>query len=80
VLLAFTNLHPSREVKLDIAIDNASLRRVSAETLKAAKVDKVNTFDAPTMVTPKPLTAKLTDGRLRATLPARSSSVAGLGK
>lgn len=78
VLLAFTNLHPSREVRLDIAIDDASLRRVSAETLTAAKVDSVNTFDAPTTVTPKPLTAKLADGRLRLNVPARSVSVVTL--
>ncbi|MGD9582944.1 MAG: alpha-L-arabinofuranosidase C-terminal domain-containing protein [Lysobacterales bacterium] len=80
VLLAFSNLHPSREVKLDIAIDDAALRRVSPETLTVAKVDSVNTFDAPTTVTPKPLTAKLADGRLRVTLPARSVRVVGLGK
>ena len=75
LLLAFTHLHPGKDLSLDIAIDDASLRRVSAETLSAARVDSVNTFESPDAVAPKPLSAKLGDGRLRVTLPAKSVSV-----
>lgn len=75
LLLSLTNLHPTDEARLDLAIDGTSVRRVSAETLTAAKVDSVNTFDAPGTVSPRPLAAKIVDGRLRVTLPSKSVSV-----
>jgi alpha-N-arabinofuranosidase len=39
-------------------------RSAIGETLTAAKVDSVNTFDAPRTVVPKPFAAGVRDGRL----------------
>src|ERR1039457_2860246 len=39
-------------------------RSAGGQTLTAPKVDSVNTFDAPNTVAPKPISAKIQDGKL----------------
>jgi alpha-N-arabinofuranosidase len=48
---------------------------VTGETLTAAKVDSINTFEAPDTVTPKLLPATIESGRLKVTLEPKSVSV-----
>jgi alpha-N-arabinofuranosidase len=43
--------------------------------LTAARVDAVNTFDAPNSVAPKPIDAAVRNGRVIVTLPAASITV-----
>lgn len=76
--LALTNVDPSRPVQIDAALASGRFRSASGETLTAARVDSVNTFEAPDVVTPRPLQASVADGRLRVTLPPKSVSVIAL--
>jgi alpha-N-arabinofuranosidase len=74
VLLAITNVDPSRPAPVDVAL-GGSFSSVSGETLTAPKVDSINTFEAPDTVKPKPLAATLDAGRLAVTLEPKSVSV-----
>jgi alpha-N-arabinofuranosidase len=50
-------------------------KAVSGQTLTAPKVDSVNTFDAPNMVVPKPISATVQDGKLTLRLQPKSITV-----
>ncbi len=75
LVLALTNVDPSRPVEIDVALQGASGGSVTGETLTGPRVDSINTFDAPQTVVPKPLQASLTGNRLTATLEPKSVSV-----
>ncbi|MGB7862487.1 MAG: alpha-L-arabinofuranosidase C-terminal domain-containing protein, partial [Candidatus Sulfotelmatobacter sp.] len=47
----------------------------AGETLTAPKVDSINTFDAPNVVRPKPLSAKVQGGKLTLKLEPKSVTV-----
>jgi alpha-N-arabinofuranosidase len=73
--LALTNVDPSRPVEIDASLPGGSIRSASGETLTAARVDSVNSFQAPEAVKPAPLQTRVEAGRLRITLPPKSVSV-----
>jgi alpha-N-arabinofuranosidase len=50
-------------------------KTVSGETLTAAAVDSVNSFEAPGTVVPKPVSATLVGGELTLTLAPKSVTV-----
>jgi alpha-N-arabinofuranosidase len=75
LLLSLTNLDPSRAASIELAIAGAPFRSATGETLTAARVDSINTFDAPHAVTPQPLRGTLDAGRLRVDLPPKSVNV-----
>ena len=52
--LAVTNLDPSRSVEVELNLVGATARSARGETLTAARVDSVNSFEAPEAVVPKP--------------------------
>jgi alpha-L-arabinofuranosidase len=74
LLVAITNVDPVRSAPIDIAL-GGSFSGVAGETLTAPKVDSINTFEAPDVVTPKPLTATVQAGRLQTTVEPKSVSV-----
>jgi alpha-N-arabinofuranosidase len=73
--LALTNVDPSRPVEIDAGLVGAAIRSASGETLTAARVDSVNSFQAPDVVKPATLPTRVDGGRLRLTLPPKSVSV-----
>ena len=75
LIVAVTNVDPTRAVTIDASVAGMAVRSASAETLTAPRVDSVNTFEAPATVAPKPLTAAVDRGRLRVTLEPKSVSV-----
>jgi len=75
LLLAVTNVDPSRPATLDVSLAGATYRSATAETLTAPRVDSINTFDAPRSVAPRTLDVTVRRGRLSSTLPPRSVSV-----
>ena len=75
LLLALTNVDPSRPARIEVIIGGASVRSAAGEILTAPRVDSINTFDSPAAVTPKPLRATLNAGRLEVTLEPKSVSV-----
>jgi alpha-L-arabinofuranosidase len=74
LLLAVTNVDPSRSAPIEVAL-GGSFSSVTAETLTAPSVDSINTFEALDTVTPKPLTATVKADRLQATVESKSVSV-----
>jgi alpha-N-arabinofuranosidase len=73
--LAATNVDPTRPVELAVRLAGVSAKTASGEMLTAPAVDSVNTFDAPTTVAPKPVTAKIQGDGLTLTLEPKSVTV-----
>ncbi|WP_031236534.1 alpha-N-arabinofuranosidase [Asticcacaulis sp. AC460] len=78
--LSLTNVDPNKPVDIDVASLGFKVRSVSGETLASAKIDSANTFDAPSTVAPKPVTAKLKDGKVMVRLAPASVTVLTLNK
>ena len=77
--LELTNVDPNEFVEIEVNIPGRNANTVHGETLTAPKVDSVNTFDAPNTVTPKPITAKIQNGKLIIKLDPKSVTVVSLG-
>jgi alpha-L-arabinofuranosidase len=73
--LAITNLDPNEPADVDATVAGLSATSAAGETLTAAKVDSVNTFDAPNAVAPKPVSAKVQNGTLSLRLDPKSVTV-----
>jgi alpha-L-arabinofuranosidase len=76
--LALANLDPNRSVQIEASLKGAAIRSVAGETLTAAEVDSVNTFEASQTLAPKPMKAAVAGGKLVATLASKSISVISL--
>jgi alpha-N-arabinofuranosidase len=76
--LSITNLDPNRPVELEVVLSGLAVRSARGETLTAAKVDSVNTFDAPAAVAPKPFSATVAGGKLSLKLDPKSVTVVSL--
>ena len=76
--LALANLDPNRSVQIEASLKGAAIRSVAGETLTAAEVDSVNSFEAPQTLAPKPMRAAVAGGKLVATLASKSISVISL--
>jgi alpha-N-arabinofuranosidase len=72
--LALTNVDPNAPAEFVIA----DARGASGQLLTAAKVDSVNSFDAPDAVKPQPFRAVARGGKLTISLPAKSVAVVGV--
>jgi alpha-N-arabinofuranosidase len=75
IWLALTNLDPNREVTVDYDTAGSKATAAIGEVLTAAKVDTVNSFDAPVAVTPVPYRVVAANGRLPLRLPTKSITV-----
>lgn len=73
--VAVTNVDPNRRVSIDVSTIGSSATSAVGETLTAPKVDSINTFDQPNTVVPKPISAKVQNGRLILDLDPKSVSV-----
>jgi len=73
--LAVTNLDAERALEMEVDLKGAAARAVSGETLTGAKVNSLNTFDAPATVTPRNIAAKLEAGRITLTVEPKSVTV-----
>jgi alpha-N-arabinofuranosidase len=73
--LAVTNLDPNRPAEIEVNITGVAAKSASGGTLTAPKVDSVNTFDAPSTVAPKPVSAKAQGGKLPLRLEPKSVTV-----
>jgi alpha-N-arabinofuranosidase len=79
VWIAIANLDPRRAVRIRVASDGQKDETLRGETLAAAKIDSINTFEAPNTVAPKPVTARRTGGALTLELAPASVTVVSLG-
>jgi alpha-N-arabinofuranosidase len=73
--IALTNIDPNRPADITVRLSGISARTAAGETLTAAAVDAVNTFESPNAVAPKPLSAKVQGDRLALTLAPKSVTV-----
>ena len=73
--LEITNVDPNQPVEIVASLAGIKPRAATGETLTAAKVDSVNTFDAPNAVKPKPISVKVEGGKLKLTLEPKSVTV-----
>lgn len=73
--LAITNIDPHQQAEVEVSLAGVGAKSATGETLTAAKVDSVNTVDAPNTVVPKPLSAKAAGGKLSLKLEPKSVTV-----
>ncbi len=73
--LAVTNLDATQGVEVEVALGGVAARSAAGETLTAATVDSVNSFEAPGAVAPRPVAAKAQGGRLTLALQPKSLTV-----
>jgi alpha-N-arabinofuranosidase len=73
--LEVTNVDPNQPIEIDLNLAGINAKSATGETLTAAKVDSINTFDAPNTVVPKPISAKAQGGNLVLKLDPRSVTV-----
>jgi alpha-L-arabinofuranosidase len=73
--VALTNIDPNRPADLAVRVPGTGARAAAGETLTAATVDAVNTFEAPTKVAPKPFSATVQGDRIVLTLEPKSVTV-----
>ena len=73
--LAITNIDPNQPVEIETSLAGITAKSAVGEILTAPKVDSVNTFEAPNTVVPKPISAKIQDGKLALTLAPKSVTV-----
>ena len=78
IWIAVTNIDPKSPVTFSVSLAGAKATKASGQTLSAPKVDSVNTFDAPNIVAPKPVSAKVTGAKLTITVAPASVTVLGL--
>jgi alpha-N-arabinofuranosidase len=78
IWLAIANVDPNKPADIVAAVTGVTAKSATGTTLTAPKVDSVNTFDAPTTVEPKPVTATVRDGRLTLRVAPRSVTVISL--
>jgi alpha-N-arabinofuranosidase len=73
--LEITNLDPNQPVEIEANLAGITARSAGGETLTAPKVDSVNTFDAPSVVAPKPISVKVHGSKLSLKLDPKSVTV-----
>jgi alpha-L-arabinofuranosidase len=73
--LAITNLDPNQPIEVETSLAGVTAKSAAGETLTAPKVDSVNTFESPTTVVPKPVSAKVQGGKLVLKLEPKSVTV-----
>ncbi len=73
--LEITNLDPNQSAEIEASLTGINAKSASGETLTAPRVDSVNNFDAPNTVVPKPISAKIRDGKVTLKLEPKSVTV-----
>jgi alpha-N-arabinofuranosidase len=76
--LSLTNLDPNRAAGIDVDVPGTKVTSARGLTLSAAKIDSVNTFEAPGTVAPKPFSAKAAGKKLIVKLAPASITVVEL--
>jgi alpha-N-arabinofuranosidase len=76
--LALTNIDPVRPVDFDVTLAGMRAARAVGHTLRAPKIDSVNTFEAPDTVRPAPVAVAAKGGKLVVPLAPQSVTVVAL--
>ena len=73
--LEITNLDPNQPVEIEASLAGISAKSVTGQTLTAPKVNSINSFDAPNIVVPKAISAKVQGSELSLKLEPKSVTV-----
>jgi len=76
--LALVNLDPTRPAKIRAELPGVRVRGAAGQVLAAAKVNAINTFEAPNAVVPKPISGRAKDGAVTVELPPASVAMVAL--
>lgn len=76
--VAVTNVDAVRPVTVQITADGEHIAAATGQTLAAASVDSINTFDAPTTIVPRSIAAKAGAGKVAVRLAPASVTVVEL--
>ncbi|MET3724405.1 alpha-N-arabinofuranosidase [Sphingomonas trueperi] len=77
--LAVTNLNAGKPARVAVKFAGVTAKSAAGEVLTAAKVDAVNSFEAPNTVVPKPIRGSVAKGAVTLELPAKSVAVVEIG-
>jgi alpha-N-arabinofuranosidase len=78
--VAITNVDPNQPAELEINLSGTTPKTAAGETLTAAKVDSVNTFESPNAVTPKPIAGRIQGGKVVLKVEPKSVTVISVGQ
>jgi len=70
-----TNVDPHQAAEVELTVTGINAKSAVGETITAPKVDSVNTFEAPNIVVPKPISARAQGGKLILQLEPKSVTV-----
>ena len=73
--LEITNLDPNKPIEIEVSLAGLNAKSAAGETLTAPRVDSVNTFETPTTVVPKRISAKVEGGAVSLKLEPKSITV-----
>jgi len=73
--LEITNVDPNNSADIEATVSGIKARSASGLTLTAPKVDSVNTFEEPNIVTTKPISVKIEAGKVSLKIEPRSVTV-----
>ncbi len=73
--LAITNLDAEKRATIQATLTGTMVKSAAGQTLTAPAVDSINSFDAPTTVAPKPISARIESGKLSLAVEPRSVTV-----
>ncbi len=73
--LSITNLDPNRPAQIEATVAGLTPASAAGDTLTAARVDSVNTFDAPKTVAPRAVSAAVQNGRISIQVEPKSVTV-----
>jgi alpha-N-arabinofuranosidase len=75
-----TNLDPNQPAEVEINLPGITPKSAAGETLTAAQVDSVNSFETPNAVTPKPIAARIQGGKVVLKVEPKSVTVISVGQ
>jgi alpha-N-arabinofuranosidase len=76
--LEVTNVDPNEAADVEVSLAGTTAKAATGETLTAPKVDSINTFDMPNIVTPKTISTRVEDGKLILHIEAKSVTVVSI--
>jgi alpha-N-arabinofuranosidase len=78
--LSLVNLDPTRPATMRLDVPGVRARSVAGQVLSAARINAVNSFDAPNTVTPRAIAGQAIGGAITVTLPAGSVAVVAIAE
>jgi len=73
--LSLVNLDPAKPAEIRLAIPGVKAKVAAGTVLTAAKVNTINSFDAPDAVKPQPIAGRVAGGAVTVRVPAKSATM-----